>query len=115
MLEHLLRISQDIEERYEICIECLGADHDHVHLLCSAHPKMAPGDMVRIYKSITARELFKSLPWLRIELWGGSFWSSGYYAATAATFGSWAGLVTYIKNQGQEPQDINLQLLFPKE
>ena len=74
---------------------------------------MAPGQIVRIYKSITARELFKTFPQLKKELWGGEFWSDGYYVATAATSGSWAALVRYVKNQGQQPDAVNLQLLFP--
>jgi putative transposase len=44
----LVRISQDIQERYEIQIECLGTDKDHVHLLCAAPPKLAPSEIVRI-------------------------------------------------------------------
>ena len=54
----------------EFEIEMLGADKNHVHLLCAAHPKVAAGDIARIYKSISARELFKALPALRQQLWG---------------------------------------------
>ena len=47
-----------------------------LHLLGATHPKAA-GDIARIYrrlyKSITARELFKAIPSLRQELWGGAF------------------------------------------
>ena len=32
-----------ISERYAIAMEAIGCDKDHIHLLCSAHPKMAPG------------------------------------------------------------------------
>ncbi len=84
---HLTRISLDIQERYEFQIETLGADKDHVHLLCAAHPKIAAGEIARIYKSLTARELFKALPGLRKELWGGAFWTSSYFAATVGKFG----------------------------
>lgn len=37
-------------------------------------PKLAQSDIVRIYKSVMARELFKALPCLRQELWGLSLW-----------------------------------------
>jgi putative transposase len=117
VVTELRRITLEIEERYEIEVECLGADRDHIHLLCSAHPKIAPGQIVRIYKSITARELFKTFPELRKELWGGAFWSEGYYAATASQRGDWKTLVRYIEQQGEKPQDeaVALQLLFPQE
>jgi len=52
----LVRISGEIAERYDIEFEQRGADRDHVHLLCSAHPKRGPGEIVRIYKSITASD-----------------------------------------------------------
>jgi len=85
-------ISREIGERYEIEVECLGADKDHVHLLCAAHPKMAPGQIARIYKSLTAREVFLALPQLRKRVWGGQFWSDSYYVETVAQRGSWAAL-----------------------
>ena len=68
VVTELTRISLEIQERHEI--EMLGADKNHVHLLCAAHPKVAAGDIARIYKSISARELFKALPALRQQLWG---------------------------------------------
>ena len=67
-----------ISERYAIDIEALGFDEDHIHLLCCAHPKMAPGRIVQIFKSITAREVFRRRPSVKRELWGGEFWSDGY-------------------------------------
>lgn len=45
-----------IEERYEIEIEAIGIDKDHIYILCSSHPKLSPGKIVRILKSITAQE-----------------------------------------------------------
>ena len=57
-----------IEEQYEIEMEQIGCDRDHIHVLCSAHQKCAPGQLVRVTKSITAREVFKRFPKLRKEL-----------------------------------------------
>ena len=62
-----------ISERYAIEIEGLGMDLDQVNLLCGAHPKMSIGEIVRIYKSITAREIFRRRPEVKKELWGGEF------------------------------------------
>jgi len=31
-------------------MEALGMDKDHIHLLSSAHPKISPGEIVRIFK-----------------------------------------------------------------
>ena len=35
-----------IEERYPIEMEAIGTDKNHVHVLCSAHPEVAPGRIV---------------------------------------------------------------------
>ncbi len=42
---------------------------------------------MQIFKSITAKEIFKAFPELRRDLWGGEFWSDGYYLATIGTRG----------------------------
>lgn len=52
----------EIAERFPIEMEARGTDKNHIHLLCSAHPKMAPGRIVQIFKSITAREIFRRKP-----------------------------------------------------
>ena len=83
-----------------------------MHLLCAAPPSFAPSEIVRIYKSITARELFQALPQLRKELWGGAFWSSGYFVATVGQRGGYAAIKRYVQSQGQTPEDTNLRLLF---
>ena len=103
-------ISLEIGNRYEIELEQIGCDLDHIHLLCSFHPKYSIGLVVRKYKSITARELFKTFPELKKELWGGEFWSSGYYAATVGTGGSWEVVENYVKNQGKQPKAVQLRL-----
>ena len=54
--------AQGISERYEIEMEAIGTDKDHIHLLCGAHPKIAPGRIVQVFKSITAREIFMKKP-----------------------------------------------------
>ena len=51
-----------IQERYEIEIERMGMDNDHIHLLCGAHPKIAAGRIAQIFKSITGREIFRRKP-----------------------------------------------------
>lgn len=66
-------ITGEIGERYEIDFEQLGCDKNHIHILCSFHPKYSIGEVVRKFKSVTACELFKQLPLLKSELWGGEF------------------------------------------
>lgn len=48
-----------IVDRFPIEMEAVGTDMDHIHLLCSAHPKMAQGRMVQMSKSIAAWEIVR--------------------------------------------------------
>ena len=53
---------------------------DHIHLFISAPPKFSPSEMVNILKSISsAKEVFKKFSEVKRELWGGQFWSDGYF------------------------------------
>ncbi|KTD20145.1 MULTISPECIES: IS200/IS605 family transposase [Legionella] len=104
-------IAVEIGERYEIDFEQLGCDKNHIHILCSFHPKYSIGEVVRKFKSITARELFKQYPLLKKELWGGEFWSDGYYVSTVGERGDWKVVERYVKNQGKESETKQLRLL----
>jgi putative transposase len=95
-------ITKEIGLRYDIDFEAVGFDRDHIHLLCSFSPaQYKGGDVVRIYKSITAKQLFARFPQLRTQLWGGSLWSSGYYLATVGERANWAAVHRYVTNQGK--------------
>jgi putative transposase len=97
----ILDIAKEIEERYDIAFEKIGTDGNHIHLLCSFHPKYSGGQVVRMFKSITARELFRRFPELRRNLWGGEFWSDGYYLATVSERGDWKTVERYVASQGK--------------
>lgn len=61
--EHIIiETAHEISERHDIEFERIGCVGNHIHLLCSAHPKVAPGQIVRVFKSITAREIFRRKP-----------------------------------------------------
>ena len=60
----------EIAERFSIEMEAMGTDKNHLHLLCSAHAKMAPGRIGQIFKSITAREICRRKPEVKRVLWG---------------------------------------------
>ena len=110
-VEHsLYTISKELEERYKLEIEKMGADINHVHLLTSFHPTYSIGGTVNLYKNTTAKQLFRRHPELRKELWGGEFWTDAYYAATVGERGNWKVVEQYITSQGKKPEDVNLRL-----
>lgn len=107
----IVEIADQISLRYDIDFEKIGCDGDHIHILCSFPPtKYKGGDVVRIFKSITARELFKQFPQLRKELWGGELWSDGYYLATVGERGDWETVKRYVENQGKTKHSTQLVL-----
>ena len=106
--KEIKEISIELAQRYDLEIEQVGCDQDHIHILTSFHPKHSIGDFVRLYKSITAKRLLLKFPELKKDLWGGEFWTDGYYAATVGERGNWSIVERYVKNQGK--QDVNLKL-----
>ena len=94
-------ISRELEQRYDLEIEQVGCDADHIHIRASFHSKYAIGDFVRLYKSIIAKQLFLKFPELKQDLWGGEFWTDGYYAATVGERRNRSVVERYVKNQGK--------------
>ena len=72
-------IFRKIAEIYEFEIEPMAVVEEHVHIFLSAPPKYAPGEIVRIFKSRSAKMVFKEFPQVRRELWAGELWSDGYF------------------------------------
>jgi putative transposase len=101
-----------IQERYAMEIEAMGMDKDHIHILCGAHPKVSPGQIVQTFKSITGREIFRRKPSVKKELWGGEFWTDGYYVGTVGERGNWATVEKYIQEQGRPKEELKQLELF---
>lgn len=104
-------IAEGIETRYDIAFEQIGTDGDHIHILCSFPPTMSGGEVVGIFKSITAKQLFKRFPDLRKELWGGNLWTNAYYLATVSDRGNWKAVEQYVRKQGNTDVSHQLRLL----
>ncbi len=92
----------EIGKRYEINFVEIGTDKDHVHFLVQSAPIYSPAQIVKIVKSITAKEEFAQCPEVKKKLWGGNFWSSGYYVTTVSEHGNEEVIANYVKNQGNE-------------
>ena len=100
--DYIKEICLEIGERYEIQFVEIGTDEDHVHFLVQSVPTMAVSKIVQAIKSITAREIFKSYPEVKKQLWGGNFWTSGFYANTVVQYGNKEVIKKYVENQGRK-------------
>ena len=96
----------EIADRFPIELEAIGTDKHHIHLLCSAHPKMAPGRIVQMFKRITARELFRRKPAVKRVLWGGECWTDGYSVTTVGERANWQTVERDVQRQGQPREEL---------
>jgi REP element-mobilizing transposase RayT len=92
----------EIAKRYEIEFLEIGSDRNHVHFLVQSVPTYSPTKIVRTIKSLTARQIRGLHPEVRELLWGGPFWSSGYFMATVGRHASEDVIQRYVKHQGDQ-------------
>ena len=102
--EILKEVCLEIGKRYQIEFIEIGTDKDHVHFLIQSVPTYSPTKIIQIVKSLTARKIFKQVPEVKRKLWGGEFWSDGYYVSTVGRQGSEDTVRNYVKEQGKEDE-----------
>lgn len=95
-------VFQEICERYEFEIDTMEVKDDHVHLFLSAPPRYSPAEIVQVIKSISAKMVFREFPEVKKELWGGEFWSDGYFVRSVGDKVTSEVIRRYIKYQQQE-------------
>ena len=80
-------------KEYQFRLDEIGADIDHIHVLVTFGPNTKFCDIMKVLKEYSAKQVFKSFPWLRgydeTNILGkgtnqklftkGHFWSGGYY------------------------------------
>ena len=97
----------EIEKRYQVKFLEIGTDRDHVHFLVQSVPMYSVTKLVRMIKSITAREVFRCCPKVKKQLWGGEFWTDGYFASTVGKHGDERLIGEYVKKQGNTYQRLH--------
>ena len=103
----LREVCLDIEKRYQIKFLEIGTDEDHVHFLVQSVPTYSVTKIVTIIKSVTARQIFRLCPEVKKKLWGGEFWTDGYFASTVGKHGNENMIGKYVKNQGKEYKKLH--------
>ena len=105
--QSLKEVCEEIEKRYEMIFVEIGADEDHVHFLVQSVPMQSPKRIIQIIKSLTARELRERHPEITKILWGGKFWTSGYYVNTVGKHGNEESIKRYVQNQGMDYKQLH--------
>ena len=96
----LKEICLEIQARFDIHFLEIGTDEDHVHFLIQTVPTASPSSVIQNIKSNIGRELFKQRPEIKRMLWGGKFWSAGFYANTVGEHTEDV-IRNYVHNQGK--------------
>ena len=65
---------------------------------------MSAAQIIKTVKNITAKEIYKRFPEVKEKLWGGQFWSDGYYVSTVGQHGNEKVIQEYVKKQGTEKE-----------
>ena len=102
MTTRLKEIFREIAERYEFEIDTMEAMDDHVHLFLVVPPKYAPGRVVQIIKSVSAKMMFREFPEIRKKLWGGELWNDGYFVRSVGDKVTAEVIRKYIRYQHDE-------------
>lgn len=103
----------EICEEYELDLLELEVAPDHVHVMLSFPPKRSIGEVVRVLKSRSARELFREFPRLRRRMWSKEMWNDGYFARTVGDRMTSEVVQKYIQHHRdleQGPTQLNLKL-----
>ena len=86
---------------------------EHIHILLFFPPKRSIGEVVRIIKSNSAREMFREFPSLKGRLWAGELWEDGYFARTVGDRMTREVIQQYIEHHRglkQGPAQLELKL-----
>lgn len=79
---------------------------DHIHLLLSCPPSLAPSKIMQYLKGRSSRLLQDQFPELKKKYWGQHLWARGYFCATVGTVDE-ETIRNYVANQfNEEKNDI---------
>lgn len=91
-------IRQGCEARGMVIVQG-SVGSDHVHLLLSCPPSLAPSKIVQYLKGRSSRLLQEQFPELKKKYWGQHLWGRGYFCATVGSVTE-ETIRRYIENQG---------------
>ena len=105
MLDMLKAIFKETCEQLDCELIEFGGEDDHVHLMVSAHPKIALSNLIGKLKGKSSFMLRKAF-WEQIKpkLWGNHFWSPSYCVVSVGG-ASLDVIKQYIENQRKPPSE----------
>ena len=82
---------------------------DHVHLLLSVPPKLAPSRVMQLIKGKTSYKLLTDFRHIQKAFWGKHVWARGYFVATSGNVTDEV-IAKYIETQDAERPDEDFKV-----
>jgi putative transposase len=101
ILNYLQKQFELVGKKYNLHLEEMNHDSDHVHILFRAEPRSELSKFINAYKSSTSRMIKQLYPYVKEKLWESKFWSQSFCLISTG------GLTTevikqYIESQGEK-------------
>ena len=106
LAERARDLIRQICQAREVVIVRGAVSPDHIHMLLSAPPHLAPAKLVQYIKGRSSRRLQEEFPELRKRYWGQHLWARGYFCAMVEA---------YIENQRWDEDDQGFKITAPTE
>ena len=98
--ERLKEIFRSIEGNYNIALEEMNFDLDHVHILFRSEPNSNISKFINAYKSASSRLIKKEYPSIKSRLYKEAFWSQSFCLISIGE-ASIKTIKKYIESQGE--------------
>ena len=105
-------IRQTCEMR-EVQIVRGAVSADHVHMLVSAPPRLAPAKLVQYVKGRSSRRLQDEFSHLKKRYWGRHLWARGYFCATVGAVNE-DTVREYIESQKWDEEVEGFRVIAPE-
>jgi len=95
---------------YDMEVTEIEVVDDHIHMMLMAEPRENPSEIMRVIKSISAREFFRMYPQIKKKyFWGGKLWTNSYYVETVGNRNE-SEVRKYVQNQLKQEERIEKTL-----
>ena len=62
----------------------METDLNHIHVLIECKPQHIIPNIIKSFKGVSARMIFKKFPELKAQLWRGHLWNPSYFVSTVS-------------------------------
>jgi putative transposase len=110
--ERAREVIRQICDAREVIIVRGAISPDHVHMLLSVPPNLAPAKLVQHIKGRSSRLLQMEFPELGKRYWGQHLWARGYFCATVGSVDE-STIKEYIENQKWDEDQEGFKITEP--